>query len=496
MEQSNIIVKTGVGTFVGVKDTVYSLMNNDTRTVLRFLGIPYAKPPIGELRFSKPVPFGILKSEYNATHFRPHCIQTKHCYLYIRLHQKEFKQSEDCLYLNIYLPEKQFIDGKTTPVMVYIHGGGFGVGGADIYNGDRLSAFHDVIVVTINYRLNVFGFLSDGSKGTGNYGLWDMKLALQWIHDNIAAFGGDNNAVTIFGNSAGGASVLYQATQPSNKGLFQRVIAQSGSNLSPWAYKRNPEKEFRDLVLKSNCHNKSASETMQCLRLIPAGDLKTDYWFTYIPTIDGNFIKDAPLELINATTKSGKDAVRFLSSLDVIIGVTNQDGALNFKLWEGILKHYTNNTATLIAKTMLMRPCDNAENAGIKEIIDLYLQGVDSDNYDTAMNKIIDFETELTMLVPSLLVADMYRKDNEKNNDLNDIYFYIFSQKPDFAPIPQFLSGATHFMEVPYVFGLPSSFQKKLTFDFDALYPENISRKDVLLSNTIMTLWSNFAKSG
>ena len=137
-------------------------------------------------------------------------------------------QSEDCLFLNVYVPKA--IDRQGLSVMVWVFGGGFTTGYSHFYDGSRLTIEGDVIVVTFNYRVGLFGFLSLlHPSARGNWGLWDQKLAFQWVHDNILAFGGNRNSVTIFGQSSGGTSASYHSMIPSNRGLFQRVIAQSGS---------------------------------------------------------------------------------------------------------------------------------------------------------------------------------------------------------------------------------------------------------------------------
>ena len=141
--------------------------------------------------------------------------------------------SEDCLFLNIYAPA---VREQDVAVMIWIHGGGFIAGAADPYRSDALAAHGNVIVVTINHRVSLWGFLStEDEHAPGNYGLFDQHLAIQWVHDNIKAFGGDPSRVTIFGQSAGGASVMYRSIFEGNEGLFQRGIAQSGSPTAYWA---------------------------------------------------------------------------------------------------------------------------------------------------------------------------------------------------------------------------------------------------------------------
>ncbi|XP_053385646.1 bile salt-activated lipase-like [Mercenaria mercenaria] len=171
--------------------------------------------------------------------------------------------SEDCLYLNIFTPGVSNINVAPKPVMIWIHGGAFFVGYADLYEGDVISALGDVIVVTLNYRLGVLGFFSTHDpKAKGNYGLWDQHIAIRWVYENIAAFGGDVTNITIFGESAGSRSVIYQMLYPGNKGLFKRAIAESGT-VAAWAVSHGHSNyessiEFAKSVGCNNLANMSA----------------------------------------------------------------------------------------------------------------------------------------------------------------------------------------------------------------------------------------------
>src|SRR6516165_7539522 len=203
--------------------------------VREFLGIPYAAPPIGDLRWKPPQIHAPWPDVLDATMFRGHCAQRSSA-------TGTPSTSEDCLFLNVYVPNGAD-DGahqNRTPhlraVMVWIHGGNLTIGESDDFDGRTLATIGDVIVVTINYRLGALGFLAHPAltaespdHASGNYGIMDQQFALQWVQRNIIAFGGDPNKVTIFGQSAGGLSVLSHLASPRAAGLFHRAIVQSGA---------------------------------------------------------------------------------------------------------------------------------------------------------------------------------------------------------------------------------------------------------------------------
>jgi para-nitrobenzyl esterase len=191
-----------------------------------FLGIPYAAPPVGEMRWKDPAPHAAWTSAWDATHFGASCAQPSF------IPGLANHSSEDCLYLNIYTPNPP---RRRLPVMVWIHGGSFLVGSGQDADGSVLAAKRKVVVVTINYRLGPFGFLADKALDAenpnhvaANFGLLDQQAALKWVKSNIAAFGGDRSRVTIFGESAGGISVCLQLESPGAAGLFERAINESG----------------------------------------------------------------------------------------------------------------------------------------------------------------------------------------------------------------------------------------------------------------------------
>uniref|UniRef100_A0A8W8J4H2 Carboxylic ester hydrolase n=1 Tax=Magallana gigas TaxID=29159 RepID=A0A8W8J4H2_MAGGI len=239
--------------------------------VYRFIKIPYAQPPVGELRFQKTRP---IKEWTDVKGIRdinaPQCPQIDNPIPGM----DKLENDEDCLYLNVYVPGKISKD-KDLSVMVWIHGGGFITGGASQYKPQKIVVGGGVIVVTINYRLGLLGFLTlHDPLVPGNYGLWDQIQALRWIQDNIAAFGGNPKSVTIFGESAGGMSVSLQTLIPSNEGLFQRAISQSGVVSFYALARRKAEKHTNELLLKkTNCDRGNLSETLKCLRELPVDNI-------------------------------------------------------------------------------------------------------------------------------------------------------------------------------------------------------------------------------
>jgi len=224
LHAGSLAVKTEQGTVRG--KTI-----NDGK-VKAFLGLPYAAPPVGDLRWKAPEAPAKWTGERDATKFGAHCAQG---HVFDDMVFQDAGDSEDCLSLNVYTPAGAK-PGVKLPVMFWIHGGGYSGGGSSDprHNGDFLPT-KGVVLVTINYRLGVFGFLAtadlakEANGAAGNYGLLDMVAALQWVKANIGNFGGDPDNVTIFGQSGGGAKVSALMAMPAAKGLFKHAIAESGA---------------------------------------------------------------------------------------------------------------------------------------------------------------------------------------------------------------------------------------------------------------------------
>ena len=214
------IADTTAGTIEGIEENGLCV----------FRGVPFAAPPVGELRFKAPQPVEPWDGVREAKSFGPISLQAPNEMLEALLPPSDppQPQSEDCLYLNVWTPG---LDDAARPVMVWIHGGAFtiGSGSEDYYDGANLAARGDVVIVTINYRLGALGFLNLPALGETNFGMRDQVAALKWVQDNIANFGGDPANVTIFGESAGGMSVASLMASPEANGLFQKAIPQSGA---------------------------------------------------------------------------------------------------------------------------------------------------------------------------------------------------------------------------------------------------------------------------
>ncbi|KAF5304035.1 hypothetical protein FQA39_LY01820 [Lamprigera yunnana] len=242
------------------------------RKFAAFEGIPYIKPPVGDLRFEEPQNpepwFGVLDATKTYT-----CMQNMIFPL---------NGEEDCVYINVYVPRIQPIFGENLDVVVHIHGGAF-VAGSSHLAGPSFLMDKDIVYVNLNYRIGIFGFLSTGDEEVpGNYGLKDQMFALKWVKDNIKYFGGNPNSVTIAGMSAGAVSVHYQYFSPLSKGLFHRGISQSGTALAPWAMVNNPLENAVKLAKSVGCPTSSTKELKECLKSIPAVTLYENVESVYV----------------------------------------------------------------------------------------------------------------------------------------------------------------------------------------------------------------------
>ncbi|NDU92732.1 MAG: carboxylesterase family protein [Ferrovum sp.] len=258
------------------------VIGQTTAIMRQFLGIPYAAPPVGNLRWQPPQPAAAWSSPRTVTAFAPHCAQPASYF-------GTASSSEDCLYLNVYIP---YGIAQPLPVMVWLHGGGFVAGESDSYDPTELVS-SGVVVVTLNYRLGPLGFLAHpalaAANGTaGNYGLMDQQAALKWVKTNIAAFGGDPANVTLFGESAGGLSTHSQIVSPLASGLFQKAIVESGAYALQLPTLAAAETLGQDFASAAGC----SSQTAACLRALPVATIIANSSAIQVsgqvlPTVDG-----------------------------------------------------------------------------------------------------------------------------------------------------------------------------------------------------------------
>ncbi|XP_070551767.1 carboxylesterase 1D-like isoform X2 [Ptychodera flava] len=323
------------------------------RTVNIFRGIPYAEPPVGELRFQPPQSKTPWEDVYNATEFRPTCIQPVN-----NLLPESEPQSEDCLFLNVYAPQTQ---SGSLPVMVWIHGGGFLVGSGSLYDSLPLSAIGNVIVVTINYRLGALGFFLTGDEhATGNYGLLDQIAALEWVQDNIAAFGGDANTVTISGQSAGSISADLLLFSPLAEGLFHRAIMKSGTATIPTfplTDKALQSKIAHGLGKVLGCEKETSEELVKCLRTVQAEDFNdpSNPATNIISDAIGEQLEEGPFSpFVDETVlpENPKEVVaegRFSrTSIDILMGANADEGTF---MLADILPYTVNQTKPTVSKS-------------------------------------------------------------------------------------------------------------------------------------------------
>ncbi|XP_067638389.1 esterase B1-like isoform X2 [Eurosta solidaginis] len=325
-----VVVPTTYGQVKGVKrKTIYN------QTFYAFEGIPYAKPPIGELRFRAPQPPQPWTGVRNCTSMGNKPLQ-RHLVLGIT------EGSEDCLYLNVYA--KELKSDRLLPVMVWIYGGGFQIGEAtrDIYAPDYFME-RDIVLVTLNYRLGALGFLSLSDPDLqvpGNAGLKDQLLALHWIKENIGKFNGDPNNITLFGESAGAASTHLLMLAPKAEGLFHKAILQSGNALCPWVESEPRDWAFRLAVELGYKGDNTDKEIFQYLtntsgakivqtheNLILPQEAVERVAFAFTPVVEPYVSEDCLLE------KPFKDLLitAWSNDIPVIMGFTLDEGLLNLE---------------------------------------------------------------------------------------------------------------------------------------------------------------------
>ena len=426
--------------------------------VASFKGIPFAAPPVGDLRWKAPAPAKPWTGVRKADSYAPGCMQDPGM---LKMMGASARVGEDCLYLNVWTAAKTA--GEKLPVMVWIHGGAFvgGMTGTPMFDGTKF-AQKGVVLVSIAYRLGVFGFMAhpelsrESGKGSGAYGIQDMIAGLQWVKNNIARFGGDPSRVTIFGESAGGIAVSMLSAAPPAKGLFQRAISESGGSFAPPRIANEAGQNVPTLKLaESNGESflkKLGAADIKAARALPAEQILKaagggmgggGFW----PVADGYVLPGDPYELY--------EKGRF-NDTPVLIGTNSNEGGL-----------FMRQPVTAAAFEKQIR-------SGYGERADVILSAYPHSTDAEAARSSADVFREFAFAWPTWTWARLQSRKGK-----GKAFVYYFDHRTPASP-----DGANHGAEVSYVFG---------SFGGPGGAPTS---EDLALSDLIRSYWINFAGNG
>ncbi|XP_063294094.1 fatty acyl-CoA hydrolase precursor, medium chain-like [Pelobates fuscus] len=471
------LVTTKYGKLLGRKVKV---LETD-RPVDTFMGIPFAKPPVGELRFANPQPPEPWNSIRDATKDPPMCLQNQKLMEEVKKHFKIETPSppfsEDCLYINIFTPGDREKNSKL-PVMMFIHGGGLQVGGAIFFDGAALSAYENVVTVSIQYRLAILGFTSTGDKRlSGNYGFMDQVAALQWIQENIKDFGGDPESVTVFGESAGGLSTSALVLSPLAKGLFHRAIAESGTAIVRTLMITDPKEMISRINYVANKSGCDPDKLADCVKKKTEKEIlliSDSMGLLDVPgCVDGVFLPKPPEEIM---------ANKQSNNVPFIIGINNQEfGWLLFQVMnvDGFQDGMDKQTVQSLLKIVDFL---HLTEKSIPLVMEEYF-GDTSDPFEIR-DRFLDLCGDIIFVIPALKTAKYHRDSGFP------VYFYEFQHplavakntRPDYVK-------SDHGDEIYYVMGAPF-------LHADASSKDGRTEKERHFSKTMMKYWANFARNG
>ncbi|KAK4298308.1 hypothetical protein Pmani_029348 [Petrolisthes manimaculis] len=454
-----------------------------------FLAIPYAQPPVGDLKFKTPVRAGGWKGVRDGRVQPEPCLQPGSLTDNIL-----YQGSEDCLYLNIFTPNQSVGEGKQddglVAVMVYLHDGSFIRGSIKDYDPKPLLSQGAVLVVTVQYRLGVYGFLSTEDEVLpGNLGLRDQTEALRWVKDNIHKFGGDPNRVTLFGESAGAGSVHLQVLSPHAKGLFQRAILQSGTALCPWSIGQSHREMAFKLGRLLNCttvdNNNNSTQLVACLSQTPFTDIvlsssKLAEWFIFpmvaVPRVDGDFLPDSPANII---------ASGFFNHVDMISGITRDEGIYStlslYTKFRPELELLTTNVSHAAPLALSLTDEEAPEYLALLAMLKYLPQlHVIDDNHMQGLTQLV---TDQSFKSCHWSTVAFHSRTNRK------IYQYRFEHRGQFSFTQLYNTtlASTHVSHGDDLFYL-----------FERLLPHAIltHQEDLFVRHVITKLWTNFADTG
>ncbi|CAG9564815.1 unnamed protein product [Danaus chrysippus] len=479
-----------------------------TKRIAAYLGIPYAQPPIDFRRFAPPEYTDLPQWEgvRNATTFAPDCMQSdpkkedvqnplnRHDELFAKLLESQLEEprqkeySEDCLYLNVYVPDD--FKMERYPTMVWFHGGDFVRGSPNSINPFQLVLKQKVIFVSVAYRLNIFGFFSTlDNEASGNFGLLDQVAALNFVKNNILSFGGDPDNVCIFGHDAGAVSVGLHLVSSYSSGLFQKAIAMSGNVLAPDTVNiARKELITVDKVASAfSCFRKPTSKLLDCLRRVNYQALLDigEPLAPWKPIVDNGFSNISQPFLTDFPSTMFQDET--FSPVPLLTGFTNMEDALLFYK-EGDDSGISQREFDVMREEMILSDItvDNSScftnQHHIQDAVEFFYKPIPPTNNETILRKLfLDFYTEKVYGATTYLLAKHMSK-------LAPVYLYRFDLKPftDAANegIPDWIT-VPHNFDLIFAFGLP----------YSAL-PEDLNKwdyRDKSISDIVMKMWTNFA---
>ncbi|KAM3861965.1 cocaine esterase-like [Diretmus argenteus] len=476
------VVHTQLGSLRGQ----YVSVKGKETEVGAYLGVPFAKPPVGPLRLAPPQPTEGWEGVRDATQQPRMCVHNKQMTVdLMKMLGDLFVEvpdiSEDCLYLNIYTPANAAQDAKL-PVMVWIHGGGLILGSASIYDGSVLAAYQDVVVVLVQYRLGLLGFLSTGDEHmAGNFGLLDQVEALRWVQEHIHNFGGDPGSVTIFGESAGGVSVSLLLLSPLSDGLFHYAIAESGTAAMDLLLTNNPLQFAQVVANASDCGITSTEKFCECLRCMNTDAIATlgqAHMMRFPVTVDGHFLTK-PVDELYQSHK--------LLKIPFMTGFNNDEGGwVLSKLFAP--PNWTEGMDRESIMTTLTMFFPDPKDELIRELLaDEYL-GTSGDRVKNR-DGFTELIGDLLFTIPAIKTANAHRDAGAP------VYLYEYQHPPTFLQEkrPSFV-GSDHGDELLAVLGFCFSTTHYKLGNTTIL--DVCAEQDKQLSRTMMSYWGNFARTG